>query len=78
MKLNSMKELPIHAKGKRFSDPVLLFNADDNTFCELGYYNFRTKKWLHFGGDSVVLVAWSYLPPPEEFLVQIKNMASIQ
>jgi hypothetical protein len=78
MKLNSMKDLPTHAKGKHFSAPVLLFSADDNTFCELGYYDFKTQKWLHFGGDSVVLVAWSYLPPPEEFLAKIKDMTAIQ
>lgn len=72
-----MNEFPTRVKGGNYSVPVLVFSADNPTFCEMGYYNFETQKWLHFGESSVVLISWCYMPNHEAFLEQVKNMAGI-
>ena len=69
----NMQRLPKVAKGingqpQEFSVPVLLFDKDDPTFCEIGHYDFKNKTWTHFGEMSLKLICWCYIPNPTNFL----------
>lgn len=72
-----MNKFPKQAKGEYFSVPVLVFDENDNDFCEIGHYNFDTQSWSHFGENSMKLICWCYLPNPKEFL-KSKNWISVE
>ena len=70
---NRMQEIPKRATDlagnfEDFSVPVLVFDKSEHNFCEIGYYNFDTKEWSHFGENSMRLICWCYLPNPSEFI----------
>ncbi len=58
----------LEGNKENFSVSVLVFDMSDNIFCEIGYYNFDTKTWNHFGENSMKLICWCYLPDPREFI----------
>ncbi len=67
-----MHELPNRAKDlkgnlEKFSVPVLVFSEHDPSYFEIGYYNFDTETWNHFGDVSIRLICWCEIPNPTEF-----------
>jgi len=73
-----MTELPRRVKNEQFSVSVLVYNVDDLTYCEIGYYNFDTEIWSHFGEDCIELICWCYLPNPEEFVEHNKHIKPVK
>jgi len=63
-----MQEYPRLVKGEDFSETVIVFNEDDYSYCELGYYDFKDKEWNIFSEMSIKLICWCYPPNPKEFL----------
>jgi hypothetical protein len=68
--MNCFPEKAKDLKGNKecFSVPVLVFDEDYPTFCELGNYNFDTGKWSHFGDNSMKLICWCFLPNPTDYI----------
>lgn len=63
-----MQHFPEQEKGETFSKTVLVFDESENTFCDLGYYDFEKSEWVVLGDMSMKLICWCYLPDPTEFL----------
>ena len=73
MEFYNMQTLPkrsydLVGNPEDFSVTVLVFSEDEPTHAELGFYNFDTEAWSHFGDFSMMLICWCYLPDPTEFL----------
>jgi hypothetical protein len=47
-----------------FSVTVLVYSEGFRNI-ELGYYDFETNRWSHFGDNSFLLKCWCYIPLPE-------------
>jgi len=63
-----MTELPPVSEDPNFSKSVLIYDKDEYEFAEIGYYNFETKEWKHFGDWQLEMVCWSPIPNPEEWI----------
>jgi len=73
MAFHKMQELPARAtdlKGniEEFSVSVLVYDKDEPTWCEKGYYNFDFETWSHFGDASMKLICWSDIPDATDFV----------
>lgn len=64
-RMDVFPEKDANAKEESFSKMVLLYDADDLDFCELGYYDFKSKEWVVFGDFSLKLICWCYPPSPK-------------
>ena len=78
---HNMQEYPkrattLNGDDENFSLPVLVFDEDNPSFCEIGHYNFNCEMWSHFGDDSMKLICWCYPPNPTTFL-KGKNFESV-
>jgi len=69
-KMQDLPKVATDLKGNKepFSVPVLVFDKDTPTFCNIGHYNFDTETWNHFGEDSMLLICWCYIPDPTDFV----------
>ena len=81
MEFKSMQELPkrvydLNGNAEYFSVPVLVYDEDAPCYCEIGYYNFDSKEWAHFGQKSMRLICWCKIPNPTEF-VKSNNLISV-
>lgn len=63
-----MQHFPNQVEGETFSETVLIFDQTDNSFCDLGYYDFEKSEWVVFGDMSFKMICWCYTPNPSEFL----------
>ncbi|MDP3443094.1 MAG: hypothetical protein Q8T08_09580 [Ignavibacteria bacterium] len=68
-----MQQIPKRAKrfnvdDEEFSVSVLVFNAEDPTHAEIGFYDFDTSKWSHLGDTEIEMICWCYMPDPTDFL----------
>jgi len=59
-----------------YSKTVLVF-GEKRQFVELGFYDFESKQWSHFGEDSFLLKCWCYVPNPENYL-KANNPVSVK
>ncbi len=66
---HSMQEFPEQVDGEKFSKTVLVFDESEETFCDLGYYDYESKEWVLFGDMSIRLICWCYTPDPTNFLI---------
>lgn len=71
-----MQHFPPQQKDELFSETVLVFDESDNTFCDLGYYDFEKSEWVVLGDMSMNLICWCHLPDPTEF-IKTKNFKSV-
>ena len=67
-KFYSMQDFPEKEPDEKFSKTVIVFSADENTFCDLGFYDFETNEWAILGDISMKLICWCYIPNPAAFL----------
>lgn len=72
-----MQHFPQPVKGENFSKTVLIFDEQDNTFCDLGYYDFEKSEWHILGDMSFNMVCWCYIPNPAAFL-KTKDFSSMK
>jgi len=77
-----MQKLPQRATDKRgnmedFSLPVLLFDKEEPTFCNIGHYNFDTETWSHFGEESMKLICWCYIPNPTDYIKKMRFLTHV-
>jgi len=70
-----MNKLPeISVDDSTFSRTVLVYDktSNDHIFENLGYYDFESSEWVHFGDESMNLICWCYVPDPKEYINQKK------
>jgi hypothetical protein len=72
-----MTEFPPRVENEQFSVSVIVYNAIDPTYCEIGFYNYDLKTWSHFGENCIGLICWCFLPNPEAFLDQNKHLIPV-
>jgi hypothetical protein len=64
IKFFPMSEYPLADESDNsFSKTVLVYTEGFKS-TELGYYDFETCRWSHFGDDSFLLQCWCYIPSP--------------
>lgn len=68
MIFRSMQELPEKETGEQHSKTVLVFDKEDTSFFDLGFYDFETNQWNVFGDMSMKLICWCYAPNPDIFI----------
>lgn len=64
----TMQQFPTQEPGETFSKTVLIYNKEDNSFCDLGYYDFETSEWAILGDMSMKLICWCYIPDASTFI----------
>lgn len=68
VKFFTMQQFPTQEPGETFSKTVLIYNKEDHSFCDLGYYDFETNEWAILGDMSMKLICWCYIPDASTFI----------
>ena len=58
-----MTELPPQVDGENFSKTVLVFD-EDLEYYDLGFYDFKLRKWLVMGGFQMNIICWKPIENP--------------
>lgn len=64
----TMQQFPTQEPVETFSKTVLIYNKEDHSFCDLGYYDFETSEWAILGDMSMKLICWCYIPDASTFI----------
>lgn len=85
-KICKKQEITFHPMGilpdkksvddNEFSTPVLLFDICEANYCEIGYYDFKTKQWNHFGDSQCEFICWCYVPNQIPFVDMYKKIVA--
>ena len=69
-----MSEFPEQVKNEHFSKTVLVYD-EDLDFYDLGFYDYKMKKWIILGGMQMKLVCWNYVSIPKNH--DVENLQSV-
>jgi hypothetical protein len=64
----NMQHFPAQELNETFSKTVMIYNEEDNTFAQLGYYDFEESQWIIFGNMAMKMICWCYIPDCSVFV----------
>lgn len=78
MNLHPVRAVDLSGNKLDFSIPVLVYDAEDPSYCEIGHYNFDIKEWEHFGDVSMKLICWCNTPNASTFVNENRKNLPIE
>ncbi|MCF2218780.1 hypothetical protein H9Q08_05640 [Chryseobacterium sp. PS-8] len=62
-----MNMLPPRTNNEPFSVLVIVYDKDDSSYFNIGYYNYDIDKWEIFADEIMNLKCWCFAPNPNKY-----------